>query len=109
MSIPTQSVMVDSPEQRTRALGYGLARAAPAIVRASLRQWSGDPSLLAVSRGTQALAVSRSGLKKAGGQFASAHRPLHSTMSRNIRAAAADGRPLGLPFGLHGRRPPGCG
>jgi hypothetical protein len=31
-------------EQRTRARGYGLAQAAQAIVRASLRQWSGDPS-----------------------------------------------------------------
>src|SRR5262245_11664470 len=75
-SIPTQSAMIDSPEQRTRALVYGLAQTALAIVRASLRQWSGDPGLLTVSRGTQALAVSRSGLEKAGRQLASAYRPL---------------------------------
>jgi transposase-like protein len=54
-------------KQRTRALGHGLAAAAPAIVRASLQRWSGDPSLLTVSPGTQALSVSRSGLNTAGG------------------------------------------
>src|SRR5262249_11790130 len=58
--------LLDQPS----ALGYGLAQAALAIVRASLRQWSGDPGLLTVSRGTQALAFSRSGLKKTGRQFA---------------------------------------
>ena len=53
---------------RSNELGlYGLAKAAQAIVRASLRKWSGDPSLLTVSLGTQWLSVSRSGLEKAGG------------------------------------------